>query len=337
MKSVLLIPAYNPSGTLLNLVESLTNNFTKIVIIDDGSILNESKKTFKELENHSKIIVLNHNVNLGKGKALKTGFEFCKNNLEFDYIITADADGQHLPSDIIKVLNNTFSDISELIMGEREFDNKVPLRSRIGNIITAKIFSFLFNLNLNDTQTGLRAYKKNIIEEIILIKGDGYEYESNVLKWIARSKKIITSIKISTIYLDNNISSHFSPIKDSLKIYLSIIGFPFSSFLSFLLDYLIFVFLYKIFDSLFFSIIFARIFSGYTNFIINKFFFLNEKKKTFWYAQRYLFLSIIILFMSYFFILFLINLNFSPYLSKIIADSIFYLVSVFFHRRMLNL
>ena len=74
MKSVLLIPAYNPSGTLLNLVESLTNNFTKIVIIDDGSIRNESKKTFKELENHSKIIVLNHNLNLGKGKALKTGF-----------------------------------------------------------------------------------------------------------------------------------------------------------------------------------------------------------------------------------------------------------------------
>lgn len=337
MKSVLLIPAFNPSDILLNLVKSLTDNFTKIIVVDDGSILIESKKTFNKLENHSKITLLRHKVNLGKGKALKTGFEFCKNNLEFDYIITADADGQHLTSDILKLLNNTLTQNSELIMGAREFDDKVPLRSRVGNVITAKIFSFLFNLNLIDTQTGLRAYKKNIIKEISLIKGNGYEYESNVLKWMAISKKTITSIKISTVYLDKNTSSHFSPIKDSLKIYLSIIGFPFSSFICFLLDYLIFFFLYKTFNTIFFSIIIARIFSGYANFIINKFFFLDDQKKISWYAQRYLFLFTTILFVSYFFILLLINLNFSPYLSKIIVDSILYLVSVFFHGRMLNL
>ena len=65
MKSVLLIPVYNLSGVLLNLVESLIDKFTKIIIINDGSILNESKKILKELQHHSQIILLDHKINFG--------------------------------------------------------------------------------------------------------------------------------------------------------------------------------------------------------------------------------------------------------------------------------
>ena len=337
MKNVLVVPAFNPSVNLINLIDTLLNSFVKIIIIDDGSISYESKDIFNRLEKLSKILVLKHKDKLGKGKAIKTGFLYCLNNLKFDYLITADADGQHLNSDIIRLSNNTIVQKSDLIMGEREFDEKVPLRSRFGNIITAKIFSFLFTLNLKDTQTGLRAYKKNFIKDIILIKGNGYEYESNVLKWAAISKKKISSIKISTVYIDNNSSSHFSPLKDSIKIYVSIIGFPVSSFISFLLDYLIFVILYIATSTLFISIFFARIASGFLNFRINKFFFLSNQKKTFWYVQRYLILSIAVFIISYLLILLLINLNLSPYLSKIIADSILYFVSIFFHKKILSL
>ena len=189
MKNVLVIPAFNPSINLINLIDTLINSFVKIIIIDDGSTSYESKDIFNKLEKLSKILVLKHKVQLGKGKAIKTGFIYCVNNLQFDYLITADADGQHLNSDIIRLSNNTMVQKSDLIMGEREFDDKVPLRSRFGNVITAKIFSLLYGLNLKDTQTGLRAYKKNIIKEVILVKGNGYEYESNVLKWAAKSKK----------------------------------------------------------------------------------------------------------------------------------------------------
>ena len=337
MKNILVIPAFNPSVNLINLIDKLLNSFVKIIIIDDGSISYESKDIFNKLEKLSKILILKHKVKLGKGKALKTGYEYCVNNIEFDYLITADADGQHLDSDIIRVSNNTLIQKSDLIMGEREFDAKVPFRSRVGNVITAKIFSFLYALNLKDTQTGLRAYKKDIIKELILIKGNGYEYESNVLKWVAKSKKKISSIKISTVYIDDNSSSHFSPIKDSIKIYISIIGFPVSSFVSFLLDYLIFIILYISTNALFISIFFARIASGFVNFRINKFFFLDNQEKPFWYVQRYLILSIAVLIISYLLILLLINLNFSPYLSKIIADSILYFVSIFFYKKILSL
>lgn len=337
MKNILVIPAFNPSVNLINLIDKLLNSFVKIIIIDDGSISYESKDIFNKLEKLSKILILKHKVKLGKGKALKTGYEYCVNNIEFDYLITADADGQHLNSDIIRVSNNTLIQKSDLIMGEREFDAKVPFRSRVGNVITAKIFSFLYALNLKDTQTGLRAYKKDIIKELILIKGNGYEYESNVLKWVAKSKKKISSIKISTVYIDDNSSSHFSPIKDSIKIYISIIGFPVSSFVSFLLDYLIFIILYISTNALFISIFFARIASGFVNFRINKFFFLDNQEKPLWYVQRYLILSIAVLIISYLLILLLINLNFSPYLSKIIADSILYFVSIFFYKRILSL
>lgn len=337
MTNILVIPAFNPSENLINLIDRLLNSFVKIIIIDDGSTSYESKDIFDKLEKLSKILVLKHKVRLGKGKSLKTGFVYCVNNLKFDYLITADADGQHLNSDIIRLSNNTLIQKSDLIMGEREFDDKVPFRSRVGNVITAKIFSFLYALNLKDTQTGLRAYKKNIIKEIILIKGNGYEYESNVLKWVAKSKKKISSIKISTVYIDDNSSSHFSPLRDSIKIYISIIGFPVSSFISFLLDYLIFIILYIATNALFISILFARIASCFVNFRINKFFFLDNQEKIFWYAQRYLILSIAVLIISYFLILLLIHLNFSPYLSKIIADSILYFVSIFFHKKILSL
>ena len=337
MKNVLVIPAFNPSVNLINLIDTLLNSFVKIIIIDDGSTSYGSKDIFNKLEKLSKILVLKHKVQLGKGKAIKTGFLYCVNNFQFDYLITADADGQHLNSDIIRLSNNTIVQKNDLIMGEREFDDKVPLRSRFGNIITAKIFSFLYDLNLKDTQTGLRAYKKNIIKDVILVKGNGYEYESNVLKWAAKSKKKISSIKISTVYIDNNSSSHFSPIKDSIKIYISILGFPVSSFISFLLDYLIFIILYITTNTLFISILFARIASGVLNFRVNKFFFLNNQKKTFWYAKRFLILSIAVLIISYLLILLLINLNLSPYFSKIIADSILYFMSIFFHKKILSL
>ena len=169
MKNVLVIPAFNPSVNLINLIDTLLNSFVKIIIIDDGSTSYGSKDIFNKLEKLSKILVLKHKVQLGKGKAIKTGFIYCVNNLQFDYLITADADGQHLNSDIIRLSNNTIVQKNDLIMGEREFDDKVPLRSRFGNI-TAKIFSFLYALNLKDTQTGLRAYKKNIIKDVILVK-----------------------------------------------------------------------------------------------------------------------------------------------------------------------
>ena len=95
MKNVLVVPAFNPSVNLINLIDTLLNSFVKIIIIDDGSISYESKDIFNKLEKLSKILVLKHKVKLGKGKAIKTGFLYCLNNLKFDYLITADADGQH--------------------------------------------------------------------------------------------------------------------------------------------------------------------------------------------------------------------------------------------------
>ena len=103
---VILIPSYQPDEKLTKYVNELIDNkFRKILIVNDGSD-EKCNKIFDELKNKEECIVLEHKENIGKGKALKTGFEYYINNIdrtEFVGIVTADSDGQHSVKDTIKI------------------------------------------------------------------------------------------------------------------------------------------------------------------------------------------------------------------------------------------
>lgn len=219
MENIILIPAYNPDSKLVNLVNELKikTNY-KIIIVNDGSLEAISMDIFKICSNVS--IILNHEKNLGKGEAIKTGLKYIyKTFKKTCHIVTADADGQHKVCDIVKVANATSVYNNSLILGSRYFTGKIPLRSRFGNNLTKLIFQLTTHKKLIDTQTGLRGFPYNLIPILLNIDGSRYEYEMNVLLEMIHKNINIKEIKIETIYLNNNSSSHFHIIKDSFLIY----------------------------------------------------------------------------------------------------------------------
>ncbi|MFH1644679.1 MAG: glycosyltransferase family 2 protein [bacterium] len=224
---IVIIPAYKPGENLISFTKNLIQKNLKIVVVDDGSGV-EYQNVFDQLKNLN-IIVLHHDRNLGKGRALKTGFNYCLNNVVDVFgVVTADDDGQHTFLDILKVVKRLKEKREELILGVRKFDKEVPFRSKLGNFVTKYFFYLITGQWLQDTQTGLRGIPIQYLSKLVKIRGEGYEYEINVL---LNAKKLGIKIEqepISTIYLHGNTASHFNPIKDSIKIYWSIIKFIFT-------------------------------------------------------------------------------------------------------------
>lgn len=212
----IVIPAYNPGQELGKTVYGLKKSgFSNIVVIDDGS---SDAQPFEGLSN---VTILKNNRNLGKGNALKKGFSYCENKFkDIKGIITVDADGQHLVEDVEKVYKKFSYNYNSLILGSRNFNGKdVPLKSRIGNKIMQNKIKAKTGIDITDTQTGLRAIPINIVNNIIDIKGERYEYETNMLLYCMNNNIDIMQVLIKTVYINKNKHTHFQAFKDSLRIY----------------------------------------------------------------------------------------------------------------------
>lgn len=231
MKKIALIPSYEPDTKLTKLIEKLSVQGVFIIVVDDGSGEKYNDIFLKAKENAH---VISYSRNRGKGYALKTGLKFIKDNFNEDYIVvTLDSDGQHAVEDAIRLCDYVEKNPNELVIGKRIRGKDTPLKSKIGNSITRIVYRISTGVNIYDTQTGLRAFSKNLIDKMLKIKGDRYEYEMNMLLILAKEGIKIKEIDIKTIYIDNNSGSHFSAIKDSIIIYKQILKFSFSSLISF--------------------------------------------------------------------------------------------------------
>ncbi len=194
-------------------------------------------KIFDKAEQYATI--LRHQVNQGKGQALKTAFQFIKEQNSYGTVVTADADGQHKIWDIFRTANKASENPNKLILGVRAFTGKVPLRSRFGNSLTKALFKLQTGVGVTDTQTGLRAFTTNLISFMLKIEGQRYEYEMNMLLEASREYEIL-EVPIETVYINDNEGSHFRPIKDGLMIYKNIFKFALSSLSSFVVDYIVY-------------------------------------------------------------------------------------------------
>lgn len=267
-KKIALIPAYQPDSVLIDLAGELKNNGFAVVVVDDGSS-ESSGGVFRALK--SEATVLRHDRNLGKGAAIKTGLDYIYDNVSAPYIvITVDADGQHRIPDAVRVCREAFRHPDSLILGSRRFTGKVPLRSRLGNRITQRVFRLASKKDVSDTQTGLRAFSERLIPRLLTVEGSRYEYEMNVLMRFADEDIPMREVFIETVYVDGNSSSHFHTIRDSWRIYRDIIKFSLSSFLSFSIDYLMFCLLMSVSGALVFSNIAARAISASVNYMVNR-------------------------------------------------------------------
>lgn len=219
MKVVPIIPALNPDDKLIKLVNDLKKDFNRIIIVNDGS---ESDEIFNKIKKINGTIILTHEVNKGKGEGLKTAFNYYLNNLSNKYsgVVCLDADGQHLPSDAIKMSELVVKE-DKFVLGTRLFNTKsTPFRNKLGNRITSRVFKWIYKVYIKDTQTGLRAIPNRLIKPLLKVDGSRFEYELNVLIKLVKMKEDIIQFDIKTVYLKNsNKKSHFKVVRDSYRIY----------------------------------------------------------------------------------------------------------------------
>ena len=260
-----MVPSYEPDENLYLVVNELIDSGFKVIVVDDGSGP-KYKKYFDNLNTK----VISYSENKGKGFALKTGLKYIKDNYQHYTVVTMDSDGQHKVSDAIKLCDYIEKHPKELVLGSRKRDENVPLRSYLGNTITRSVYRMVTKTDIYDTQTGLRCFTDEIIDYMLDIPGDRYEYEMNVLLESNNHNIKIKEITIETIYIDNNSKSHFNTVKDSWKIYKEILKFSLSSIISFLIDYFLCLVLVFTTGYVALSNIVARVVSSLINYNINR-------------------------------------------------------------------
>jgi putative flippase GtrA len=262
------IPAYKPGSALVGLVSTLIERgVDAIVVVNDGSGP-EFDECFRTVAGFGGVVVVEHAVNLGKGAALKTGmnhalvqFRGCLG------VVTVDADGQHSPDDALRVVQALRTNGDALVLGVRTFDGEVPWRSRIGNHVTRTMMRLIVGQNLSDTQTGLRAIPATLIPHLLRVPTSGYEFELDMLMACKHQGCPIVQVPIRTIYVENNRSSHFHPIFDSMRIYFLLLRFSVLSLLTAALDNVIFAATYSATASIGESQIVARLVAMLFNYL----------------------------------------------------------------------
>lgn len=221
MNTVAIVPSLNPDEKLMQVVTGLqAEGFTDIVLINDGSSA-AHLAPFQEAAVLPGVTVLTHEVNKGKGRAMKTAFAWClENRPGIDGVVTVDGDNQHRPKDVLRCVEAMKEDPTKLWLGVRDFSlEHVPFRSKLGNTFTRSFMKLACGVSVSDTQTGLRAIPASMLELMCEIRGERYEYETQMLLSVRQEGVGIGEVIIDTVYIDENQTSHFNALKDSWKIY----------------------------------------------------------------------------------------------------------------------
>ncbi len=246
MNTPILIPAFQPGPQLVALVEQLVKGGVLAIIIVDNGNGPDSKPIFERCASHAEVRILRREVNLGKGAALKTGIAFTLHAFPSSLgLVMADADGQHDPGDILRIARALEQNPDCLVLGCRQFDARVPLRSRVGNLATRSLAGVILGRRFEDSQCGLRGIPRKLLPYLPSVPSNGYEFELDML--IASKHLGIGMLErsIQTIYEPGNPTSHFDPVRDSIRIYFVLFRFSLLSVLTALLDTLIFVLAYQ--------------------------------------------------------------------------------------------
>ena len=317
---VLIIPAYQPDLRLIELVRAISGSFARIVVIDDGS---SQRSVFEPLAEFANVDLVRHARNLGKGAALKTAFNHVLVNYpEALGVVTADADGQHRAEDILALRDALLQQPRSIIMGARAFHGEVPFRSRFGNELTKIIFRFLLGKSLQDTQTGLRAIPRNCLGEALLIPSRRYEFELDFLVLAVREKWPIRELPIATIYEPGNPTSHFNPVRDSLRIYFVFFRFLFTSIATAVTDISVFTLCYWSAHHLFASVFIGRVAALAVSLLGSKFFVFRSTRSIRDVLPRFLLLWATLMMISYGLTFLLVErFGIGTYVARISVDS----------------
>ncbi len=275
--TAIILPSLNPDDKFIKVLEGIVESgFQHIVVVDDGSDA-DRQTYFERAAALPQCVVLHHEVNKGKGRALKDAFMYVDEHMpEVQGVITIDGDGQHLTKDIIACGDLMLKEKDKVVLGCRDFDQPgVPPKSLAGNKTTSRMFRICYGIKLSDTQTGLRAIPRKYLKSFSNIEGERFEYETNMLLQMKRMGIEFVEQPIETVYEDENAGTHFDPVKDTWRIFKIMFKFLLSSAGSTLIDLGIFYLVMRIFGGCFGkfaelgSTVIARICSSFANFNAN--------------------------------------------------------------------
>ena len=346
-----IIPAYEPDGRLIDLLEDFRKeDIRNVIIVDDGSgknyadIFDRAGRILTEIGG----TILRHEVNCGKGRALKTAFSYVLN----DYpdavgVVTADSDGQHTSECIRAVQRCLEENPASLILGVRTFDGEdIPWKSAFGNKLTMRVLAYVSGVRVSDTQTGLRGIPRDFMEHLINVPGERFEFETQMLLETA-GRISIKEVPIRTIYdSKENHQTHFNPLKDSIRIY-RILGAKFikyilASFSSSILDLILFAFFCRLlrkmslpFPYVACATVLARILSATYNFAMNYRVVFRSEENVGGTALKYVTLAVIQMTLSAVLVTFGTGLlpMLPEVIVKIVVDTVLFLISYHVQRK----
>ena len=330
MKRYALIPAYQPDETLVGFTRALEHEGFEVLLVDDGS--GAAYRTLFDAS--SACCVLRHEENRGKGAALKTGLAWLRDHAQGPYVVvTADADGQHLPSDILEVADEAQLHPDSLILGTRSFQGQVPLRSRLGNGFSRLLLRLCAGAWVQDTQTGLRGFREGLVDWLLSVNGERYEYEMNVLLSAARQQMSLRSVPIQTVYQPGNPTSHFRALRDSGRILGQALRFSAASLTSFGVDFGLFCIFSRLTGLIAASNVAARLFSAALNFTLNRHLVFGVQGSAAVQARRYALLAVTLLLSSTFLVKALTLGGLYPPAAKLVTELGLFLCSYTIQRR----
>ena len=209
MRICVIIPTYNESRAIADLINQITKMGLEVIIIDDGS----TDHTVK-IANACGVKVLVSLQNMGKGASLIKGYNFVLQS-GFDAVISMDGDGQHSPDDLAAFIQKAQSSQSVLIVGNRMgMTKQMPALRVMTNFLMSNFISLIVKQHIPDTQCGFRLVKKELLARIDLSTSK-YETESEILIKAAHLGFKIESIPIKTIYSGQK--SQINPLVDTLR------------------------------------------------------------------------------------------------------------------------
>lgn len=323
----IVIPSYEPDERLIQVVQDVQNNMAaQVIVVDDGSG-SSYQHLFQTVEELG-AVVLHHEKNKGKGAALKTAFTYLTpTKEEWDVIVTVDSDGQHLIKDIVAIAKEAMQCSDTILLGARAFVGEVPLRSKVGNVITAKLFQLVTREKVTDTQTGLRTMPTVMIPWLLSIEGERFEYEFNMLLEASSAGYRLKEVPIETVYIEENKSSHFRPIQDSFRIYMPFLKFSSTSIISSLVDALLLFTCMALTNQLLFSIVVARLISAGVQCTLNSVFVFHSKHHPLQSIWRYAVLVVLLLACNYVLMNSLISVGVGLMIAKVLTEATLFIAS----------
>jgi len=198
------IPAFQAVATIRDVVERTRTAVpaAQIIVVDDGST-DGTRSAAQEF-------TVLHDENLGKGAALRDGIHAAMTH-GASVVVTLDADGQHPPEEIPRLLKPIAEAKADLVLGARKRDAVMPIARRLTNWLSATLASRIGGQPVRDAQTGFRAFTREVAERV-QPAGDRYEYEANFLLDALRAGYRVVSVEVPTIYGSH---SHFRPWADT--------------------------------------------------------------------------------------------------------------------------